>query len=189
MTSHRFWLQNPPIALVSQRPGPRPNTTDTNPHTQLTQQAPVTLQDALHERVTELQGVVAGRSNISLTGTRGYHLPPSKEPAGETGPGHIPLDGFMIDREFGHLHPRGDGSAHIVLPPWTVGQVTKNGWAELHPVAALYGMPLNVVMVYGPRDSDELEAIVELVSLSRDYAAGLVILPPSAWVVDSAYIA
>lgn len=189
MTSTTRAVRHLPLAMTHRRRGAPPATTDINPHMQLEQHAPVELQDALHEHTAALPGVVTGHSNISLPGARAYHLVGAGQP-GDTGaaPHPTPVDRFMIGREFAHLHPSQDGSVHAALPPWTVGQVLANGWGELHPVAALYGMPLNVVMLYGPRDQDELDSVAELLELSRDYAAGLVVPPRSAWVVDAAHV-
>ena len=42
-----------------------------------------------------------------------------------------------------------------------------NGWAERHPLAGKYGLPTNIVMVYGPRDDAELEVVAALVAASH----------------------
>ena len=154
-----------PQALSVPRQGVRPATTDSNPHVQLEQNAPHHLQDALHAHVRRLPGVVVERSHISLPGARGFSLSPR--------PAAAPTDGFLVGDEFAHLHPPSDGSLHLVLPPWQIGQVLKLGWGELHPVAAQYGMPLNVVMLYGPRDERELVIASELLTASWAYASGL----------------
>jgi hypothetical protein len=83
-----------------------------------------------------------------------------------------PPDAFIVGREFAHLHHPHDGSLHVVLPPCDVGQVVKMGWAELHPVAAQYGMPLNVVMLYAPRDASDLAVVCALIERSWRYAHG-----------------
>jgi phospholipase/carboxylesterase len=78
----------------------------------------------------------------------------------------------MVEREFAHLHPASDGSLHMTLPPDVVDQVIENGWAERHPLAGQYGLPANIVMVYGPRDDDELAVVEDLIRLSHAYATG-----------------
>ena len=50
------------------RSGPRPSTTDVNPHTQLDQNAPAGLQDQLRDHALSLPGVRAGASNVSVPG-------------------------------------------------------------------------------------------------------------------------
>ena len=78
----------------------------------------------------------------------------------------------MVEREFAHLHPPHDGSLHLVLPPAEVNEVIENGWAERHPLAGRFGMPENIVMVYGPRDEDEFHVVEALVNASHAFAGG-----------------
>jgi hypothetical protein len=59
-----------------------------------------------------------------------------------------------------------------VLPPDLVDAVIEAGWAERHPLAGRGGVPANIVMVYGPRDEDELGIVEELVRASHGFAAG-----------------
>jgi phospholipase/carboxylesterase len=144
--------------LTTKRGGPRPRATRTNPHTQLDQNAPRELQEKVFAFARALGGVVVGPSHVSVPGARAFHLPGCREPV---------TAGFMIDREFAHLHPASDGSLHLCLPPEIVDDVIANGWAERHPLAGQYGMPNNIVMVYGPRDDAELEIVTDLVAASH----------------------
>ena len=145
----------------TKRDGGRPRTTATNPHTQLDQNAPPALQEELFALARGLAGVVVGPSHVSVPGTRAFHLPACRAPAEA---------GFMLEREFAHLHPRGDGSLHMTLPPELVDTVIANGWAERHPLAGKHGLPGNIVMVYGPRDAAELEIVAGLVRASHSSA-------------------
>jgi phospholipase/carboxylesterase len=153
-----------PLYLTRARPGARPQTTPTNPHTQLTQNAPTELQERLFAYAAALPGVSVGPSGVSVAGARAFHLPISAREE---------RDAFMVGREFAHLHPPHDGSLHLVLPPTDVDEVIENGWAERHPLAGRFGMPENIVMVYGPRDEDELHVVEELVLASHAFAGGL----------------
>jgi hypothetical protein len=81
-------------------------------------------------------------------------------------------DAFMVGREFAHLHPPSDGSLHLVLAPAIVDAVIDNGWAERHPLAGRYGLLANIVMVYGPRDEEEVQIVADLVRASHAFAAG-----------------
>jgi phospholipase/carboxylesterase len=150
-----------PTYLDRKRGGPRPRTTATNPHTQLDQNAPAVLQEQLFASASALTGVKVGPSHVSVPGARAFHLPGCRHPSPA---------GFMIEREFAHLHPPSDGSLHMALPPAIVEQVIENGWAEYHPLAGRDGLPGNIVMVYGPRDESELEIVVGLVRASHGYA-------------------
>ena len=147
--------------LDTKRTGVKPRTTATNPHTQLDQNAPPALQEQLFTLARGLAGVVVGPSHVSVPGARAFHLPGCQYPA---------RAGFMIAREFAHLHPPSDGSLHMSLPPAIVDKVIQNGWAEYHPLAGKHGLPGNIVMVYGPRDASELEIVAGLVRASHEHA-------------------
>jgi hypothetical protein len=149
--------------LSRRRVGSRPRTTPTNPHTQLTQNAPNELQERVLAFASALPGVVVGPSGVSVPGARAFHFPSSSSTAPEA---------FMVGREFAHLHPPSDGSLHLVLPPDLVDDVIENGWAERHPLAGRHGLPANIVMVYGPRDDDELTVVEDLLQASHTLAAG-----------------
>ena len=58
----------------------------------------------------------------------------------------------------------------MTLPPEIVPQVIENGWAELHPLAGQYDLPGNIVMVYGPRDDEELQVVCDLLTASHTAA-------------------
>ena len=147
--------------LDTRRAGPRPRTTPTNPHTQLDQNAPPDLQERVFEIGRSLSGVAVGPSLVSVPGARAFHLP---------GCGHAAQGAFMIQCEFAHLHPPRDGSLHMTLPPEIVEKVIENGWAEFHPLAGRYGLPANIVMVYGPRDEEELAVVGNLIRASHAFA-------------------
>lgn len=149
--------------LAQRRTGARPRTTPTNPHTQLDQNAPPDLQERLYAFGRSLPGVKVGPSVVSVPGARAFHLPDCHHPAPQ---------GFMVEREFAHIHPPYDGSLHMTLPASIVDAVIANGWAELHPLAGKYGLPPNIVMVYGPRDENELAVISDLLRVSHAAAAG-----------------
>jgi hypothetical protein len=149
--------------LDTKRAGSRPRTTPTNPHTQLDQNAPRELQEKVFAIAKSLAGVAIGPSAVSVPGTRAFHLPACT---------HESHGAFMIEREFGHLHPPSDGSLHMTLPPDIVDKVIENGWAERHPLAGKYGLPNNIVMVFGPRDEQELSVVGDLVRASHAFANG-----------------
>jgi hypothetical protein len=152
-----------PSFLARRRAGERPGTTQTNPHTQLTQNAPADLQERVFARARSLPGVVVGPSAVSVPGARAFHLPSSANAA---------HGAFMVEREFAHIHPASDGSLHLVLAPEIVDEVIENGWAERHPLAGRYGLPDNIVMIYGPRDDDELAVVEDLLQASHAFASG-----------------
>ena len=76
-----------------------------------------------------------------------------------------PAGAVQRGREFAHLHPAYDGSLHLTLPSAAVQVVLDKGWGELHPVSG-------TSMIYGPRDTQEMEVVWQLVLLSYRFARG-----------------
>ena len=145
------------------RRGPAPRTTPSNPHQQLTQNAPVELQEELYRRVRELPAVTGEPSRLSVPGARAFVL---QEGAGG------PPEAFLVGGEFAHLHPAYDGSLHLPLPPGFGEEVFQKGWGEPHPLAGSWGTSTTVAMVYGPRDEQELEIVWRIVQASYEFARG-----------------
>jgi luciferase-like monooxygenase len=153
------------IHELPRRAGTRPRTTPTNPHTQLDQQpGDARLPGELARRIFAIPGVVEQPSGISVPGARALVLAPG-EPTG-------PPEAFLIGREFAHLHPAPDHSAHAMLPPKLVDETVTAGWGEPHPAARAGVIPPTAVMLYAPRDEDELSVIETLIRASRTFAGG-----------------
>ncbi len=147
---------------IAERPGPRPRTTPTNPHMQLEQNAPAEQWAELARRAFALPDVEERPSRISVPGARALWLREGV-PTG-------PREAFMIGREFAHIHPLPEGSLHLSLPLQLAREAIEKGWAEQHPVARLGFIPETIVMVYGPRDAEELEVVWQLVQASYEHA-------------------
>ena len=151
--------------VLPKRSGPRPRTTSTNPHTQLEQNPERQVVEELTRRVFALPGVEERPSAISVPGARALWLSEGVQ-AG-------PQEAFMIGREFAHIHPMPDGSLHAALPPEVAQEAIRKGWAEQHPVARSGYIPQNVVMIYAPRDAEEIEVVAGLVVEAHRYASGV----------------
>jgi hypothetical protein len=151
-----------PLGLP-RRPGNRPQTTASNPHTQLDQQPsdPALVED-LARRLFALPGIIEQPSRISVPGARAATLAQG-EPTG-------PPEAFLIGREFAHLHPAPDHSLHAMLPPDVVAEAVDAGWAEVHPVARMGMIPSTAVMLYAPRDETELAVVETLIRSSHAFA-------------------
>jgi Family of unknown function (DUF5519) len=148
---------------LPRRAGPRPRTTPTNPHTQLDQQpSDPRLADELARRIFALPGVVEQPSRISVPGARALTLA-----AGEL---VGPPEAFLIEREFAHLHPPPDRSLHAMLPGDVVTEAVDASWAEPHPVARMGLIPPTAVMLYAPRDGEELAVVEALIRASHAFA-------------------
>lgn len=151
------------------RRGPRPTTTDINPHTQLDQQPETSAQrHLLAADLFALPGVEERDSLISVPGARALCLPRAVD---------APDDAFLIDTEFAHLHPGVDQSLHVMLPPQLVTHAIEAGWAEQHPVARRGEIPSNAVMLYAPRDDHERSVVTQLVHAAHEYASGTTVSP------------
>lgn len=149
---------------IPRRAGDRPKTNPTMPHEQKTDNAPVELQEALHDKVAALPGIVTGRSLVSVPGARAYFL----DEAHALGPAQA----YMAGTEFAHLHPSYDGSLHLALPENLARKVIEASWGEFHPGVDMGIMPPNSLMVYGPRTEEELETVWEIVHASYRFASG-----------------
>lgn len=133
----------------------RPTPAHAFPHQQLDQNAPAELQDWLFDRARRLPGVRVGRSLVSLPESRAFHL--------DTDVAIGPREAFQRRTEFAHIHPDHDGSLHLTLPPDVYTAVTEAGWGEPHPISG-------TMMLFGPRDDDELEVVWQILQTSYRFA-------------------
>jgi Family of unknown function (DUF5519) len=154
---------NTALALPA-RSGPRPSTNPTTPHIQRDQWAPAPLAAELWQRMIRLPGVTTGRSGVSAPSSRALHLDQRLAKG--------PREAFMVGTEFAHLHGDGSGSLHLALPRDVAQHAIERGWAEPHPVVAMGLGPPTLVMLYGPRDSGELDVVWGLVETSHGFATG-----------------
>jgi hypothetical protein len=116
----------------------------------------------LADIVFALPGVTEHESLISVPGARALHLDPAVAPG--------PPEAFLIGREFAHLHPGADQSLHAMLPPELAEEAVAQGWAEQHPAARRALIPAGAVMLYAPRDEEELAVVASLVHASYAFA-------------------
>ncbi len=147
------------------RRGSRPRTTPSNPHIQLDQQ-PIDDKPRQHllDLLVELP-VIWRPSMISVPGAVALTL--------ESDMTLGPQTAFMIGTEFAHLHPLPDYSLHLILPSELAGSAIQAGWAEQHPIARLGYISSGAVMVYAPREEDEVIVVAGLVRTSYRYASGV----------------
>jgi phospholipase/carboxylesterase len=135
----------------------------TIPQQQESQNAPADLQERLYEQVRNLPGVEVGPSRISVPGARGFTLRAGSEDE----------QAYLVPQvgEFAHLHPSYDGSLHLVLPADLAADVSTKGWGRPHMWAGTRLSP-GFMMVYGPRDEDELATVLGIVTASHAFATG-----------------
>jgi hypothetical protein len=122
------------------------------------------LRVTLAGRLFSLPDVEERTTVISVPGARALWLR-DNIPAG-------PREAFMLEREFAHLHPGADQSLHATLPPELAAAAIEAGWAELHPVARMGYIPATTVMLYAPRNMEELDTVFGLLLASYRFAGG-----------------
>lgn len=145
------------------RAGDRPRTSTTAPHTQLDQTAPEEMQNLLRDHALSLPGVSRASSGVSVHGAVGFYL---------NDPPRTPELPELFGQEFGHIHPPYDGSLHLNVPTSVAERLIELGWAEYHFAVKLGWAPPLVVMLYGPRDREELEVAQAIVETSYIAAGG-----------------
>ena len=154
--------------ILQTRRGTPPRTTPAYPHEQLTQNGPTSLQERLYERAralpgVSLPGVLEGSNWVSTPGSRVFLLEPEYAEG--------PSEAFLSGGEFAHLHP--DGSLHLTLPRELGDEVVVQGWGEVHIDTGTWrGSPI-FMMIYAPRDEDELESVWSVFRMSYEFALGL----------------
>lgn len=153
-----------PGGELSVRKGSPPVVSVTTPQQQESQNAPRSIQEAVFARVGKLTGVETAPSRISVPGARAFTLP--REQAGG------PDEAFLVPSagEFAHLHPEYDGSLHLSLPVPLAFDALRKGWAAAHPLAGIQ-LTSGMVMIFGPRDEEELETVVGIIKASHSYAS------------------
>jgi hypothetical protein len=147
------------------REGVRPSTTAELPHSQTDQQpGDDRFLSAVITEAATWPGVAIGASGVSVEGARALLLTDAA-PAGAP-------EAFMIGREFAHAHAQGDHSLHLTLPLELADEAEAAGWTERHFLALTGQIPRTNVMIYAPRDEDEVTVVQELVRASYDFARG-----------------
>jgi Family of unknown function (DUF5519) len=150
--------------LLSRRAGARPRTYPGPPHTQLDQQPDARIRAQFARRFGGFTGVEEQPTEIRFVpGARALRLAADVE-AG-------PPEAFISGREFAHLHALPDSSLHMILPEPLATEAVEAGWGELHPLAGT-AVPATTVLVYAPRDPDEIDVVLGLLQRSYEFARG-----------------
>jgi len=152
------------MLTLPDRSGDKPKTNYGLPHEQLDQNSPPEIHQHLKDRAFDFPFVERRPSIISVPGAEALWLQ-------EEG-GHGCAEAFMRGNEFAHVHPPYDGSMHMMLPKDLVAEALDRGWGESHPLVPQGQAPETLVMIFGPRDTDELEVIMSLIGESYRFAQG-----------------
>ena len=158
--SSQISLNNLPV-----RNGDRPMTTDTNPHSQLTQQP----KDLSH--ITSLMNWAFELGHVNREPSR-ISVPGSIAMCMEEGHTCEKCNAFMVGNEFAHFHPYPDYSMHLGLPKDDAQKIIDAGWGEWHPLIKRGILPPNIIMMYAPRSKEEFEVTKFILGHSYAYAKG-----------------
>ena len=141
---------------LTNRSGERPQTGPKIPHLQHTDNSSVELFDELADWLFSLELIEERKTIISVRGARAAWIKEEYPNAN--------LDVLKTGREFTHIHPLdiyGGGSQHLSLKREDCEKVIARGWGEYHPLDyQIYpNKDYGHIMVYAPRNKEELEAI------------------------------
>ena len=149
------------LGTMPAREGVRPKTTNTNPHMQLTQQPEdLSFVEKLSDWAFKLSHIQRQPSAISVPGAVAMCMADNHTCDG--------CNAFMVGTEFAHFHPDPDYSLHLGLRKKDAELIILNGWGEWHPLIERGILPPNIIMMYAPRNQEELE-VAKLI-LGRSYA-------------------
>ncbi len=148
--------------VLPARSGTRPATTKRTPHSQLDQNSGPEIFARLTDWMFAQADIREEASGISVPGARAMIL----EDHIESNP-----DGFMVGREFAHVHPEPlPGSLHVKLDGEDVGEVIDKGWGENHFLVDAGVIPVGSIMIYAPRHDEDLEAVKIIIRRSLEFA-------------------
>lgn len=149
-----------------ERLGSRPSTVGPMPHMQTNQLSSPEIAEKLAETLFSIEGIIENPSRISIPGARGLfvkNLNQLKNPLVKNAQG-----------ELGHIHPDPElGSLHLQVDEKLAYALIEKGWGEFHPLVAQGALPPNLIMVYAPRNEEEVETIAKIVKSSYDFVRGL----------------
>ncbi|KAL7272410.1 hypothetical protein RUND412_004786 [Rhizina undulata] len=76
-------------------------------------------------------------------------------------------------REIAHVHSNADCSLHVILAPQDCREVIRKGWGERHPCSGrVKGLPKEYLMVYAPRDEEEVEVVAAILEAAVGFMVG-----------------
>jgi len=147
---------------LPQREGEPPKIGETVPQLQFSDKSPDNIRLLLSRWVfSTLPDVSEEDTRISVHTTRAIWLDEKVEAAHS--------DAFMPPpggREFCHIHL--DGSIHAVVADEVEDEIVRSNWGKRHPMYESHGV--KEVIVYAPRDKDEVETLKKVILKSYEYA-------------------
>ena len=146
---------------LTDRPGPRTETTSGVPHHQIGVEPVLEVLEELRRRVYSIPGIEE-RPSVVLS-WQGLSL---EENLSLVNPGAV-----ISGRELGHIHD--DGSLHIFLDPERASEAVASAWAIDHPFA-VQGQEgwEGFVMLYTPLSIEELDVTFQLIVDGYNFVTG-----------------
>ncbi|WKY57274.1 DUF5519 family protein [Vibrio sp. SNU_ST1] len=145
------------------RSGKKPVTGDMPPHLQFSEQSPEVIWKELCDWAFSVFPLSREEATmISIPASRALWLDESVKT--------LPHDAFMPpkgSREFAHVHK--DGSMHLCVSQGFAEEVYAKKWGEPHPYKHL---GVNEILVYAPRNAEELEVVKMTLKAAYYYATG-----------------
>ncbi|MCE2466242.1 MAG: hypothetical protein J4G01_09305 [Dehalococcoidia bacterium] len=150
-------------APLPQRAGDAPKITEGMPQLQIGVDAVDVVNAELFRRVYSLPSVQNQLTVISpVEGSRALWVDPAIDVA------HPEL--LPKERELGHIHP--DGSLHMAMDPERGQEAVDAGWALFHPAAGTRPGFQGFMLLYTPRDMEELNVICQLIVDGYNHVVG-----------------
>ncbi|KAL2845703.1 hypothetical protein BJY01DRAFT_177872 [Aspergillus pseudoustus] len=180
------------------RPGARPTVVGIAPQRQITQKSGTPMYDALAAEIRRLtnthpnalyaatscfekhstgifyrlpdSGVCPNPSTATTSTSRKQQ--PDRRPQLQSHKHRITCNGEVC-----HSHPS-DGSLHLTLHPADVKVVIERGWGQRHPLArddwwwVTRFVPAGFVMIYAPRNAEELKCVIEIIRAAAWWVGG-----------------
>lgn len=153
--------------LIPHRHGPKPETSSVVPHLQMTDCSPPAIREAMLEWMRtnpEFAGCKIAPSEVAEPTSVALFLAPGMYSTKSS-----PLSPIMRESGYEAFHMHEDGGWHVSLSREDEWEVMVKRWGETHP-AARWG--INVLLIYAPRDTQEMEVIKKIMTASFRYAKG-----------------
>lgn len=116
-----------------------------------------------------MQSIVAANSTI-------LHIQTSK--LERQGPAiflqpHITLQPWITTKgEIAHFHTQSEGSGHVLLSAADAKEVIGKGWGQRHGLSGTAVVPASYVLIYAPRDEEEVRIVGELLKAGARCVSG-----------------
>ena len=170
---HSLKPYNGCLSSLPKRQSPRPIVRGIAPHRQTSQMCRPEVFSILSRRIVALASHPQNRLRLGTScfekhGTGLFSVSPIRQTCGG---------------EVCHTHAS-DGSMHMTLHPSDAAVVLSYGWGERHPLARggwlSRFVPLTFVMVYAPRDENEVETVMNIIRAACWWVSGRRVYQPGS---------